>query len=92
MIEWRVSIDNQVAVRVTEPDFVIEPSAYWQEFSNKKVEKVKRRKVFQNRWVRLDDTSIVASVLNNHSQHNLHQQSKSADIVWIVIEKQLLLF
>jgi hypothetical protein len=37
----------------------------------------------------LDDTSVVASV-NDHSQHDLHQQFEGINIDWAVIEEQLL--
>ncbi|PGG97887.1 hypothetical protein AJ79_09059 [Helicocarpus griseus UAMH5409] len=92
LIEWKVTLNNRTVARVTEPDLAIPPSAYWQSFLEEKVKKVKHRKVFHNRRARLDDISIVASVLNDRSQHDLHQQFDSTDIDWMVIEKQLLMW
>lgn len=89
LVEWRITINNRVITRVTEPDLVITPSAYWQEILKGKVESFReRRKIFHNRRVRLDDTSVVASV-NDRSQHDLHQQFEGTNINWAVIEEQL---
>lgn len=92
LIEWKVTLNNRTVRRVTEPDLVIAPSACWQNFLEEKVEQVKRRKEFQNRRVRLDDTFIVASVLQDRSQYDLYQQFYGFDIDWTVIEKQFLMW
>lgn len=73
LIEWKVTLNNRVTTRVTEPDLVIAPSVYWQQILKEKVESVKRRRVSHNRRVRLDDTTIVAAV-NDRSHNDIHQQ------------------
>lgn len=89
LIDWKVKLNHRPAVRITEPDLVIAPSAYWQETLKKKVQDVKRRQVFRNRRARLDDTTIVASV-NDRSTNDLHQEFEGLDIDWTVIERHLL--
>ncbi len=89
LIDWKVKLNHRPAVRVTEPDIVIAPSAYWQETLENKVQDVKRRSVFRNRRARLDNTTIVASV-NDRSTNDLHQEFEGLDINWTVIERQLL--
>ncbi|EGD96536.1 hypothetical protein TESG_03976, partial [Trichophyton tonsurans CBS 112818] len=91
LIDWKVTLNNRTISRVTEPNLVVTPSAYWQNVLEEKVKKVKCRKVFQNRRARLDGISIVTSVVNDRSQQDLHQQFET-DIDWIAIEKQLLVW
>ncbi|CAG7980453.1 unnamed protein product [Penicillium salamii] len=88
LIEWKVTLNSKVITRVTEPDLVISPSVFWEDTLKRKVEGVRRRRPFQNRRVRVDDTCLVAS-LNDRTQHDLHQQFEGIDIDWTATEKQL---
>jgi hypothetical protein len=52
------------------------PSAFWQLFLEKKLEKVLRREIARHRRVRVDDTAIVLPV-NDHTQRNHHREVAS---------------
>jgi hypothetical protein len=82
-------VNNRTVTKVTEPDVVLAPGAYWQTVLREKVERVKSRKLFSDRRARLEDTTVMASVLNDRSQ-KLHQQAEGIDIDWEMTEKQLL--
>jgi hypothetical protein len=69
---------------------VLSPSDFWQDSLKEKVKRVRQRKVFQNRRVRLDEITLVVSVPQYQSKPDLHQQSESIDINWTIIEEQLL--
>lgn len=91
LINQKVTLNNstRLVTRVTELDLVLVPSVYWQKFLKKKVEDVKHRRAFTNRQVRLDYTTIMASMLNDRSP-KLHQEFEGIDINWTNIERQIL--
>ncbi|KAI7978756.1 hypothetical protein EIK77_000319 [Talaromyces pinophilus] len=89
LIDWKVKLNNRTVTTVTEPDVVLAPGAYWQKVLREKVERVKSRKLFSDRRARLEDTTVMASVLNDRSQ-KLHQQAEGIEIDWEMTEKQLL--
>ncbi|CRG89883.1 Pc23g00830 [Talaromyces islandicus] len=89
LIEWKVTLNNRTITKVTEPDVVLAPGAYWQKVLAEKVERVENRRVFTSRRARLEDITVMASVLRDRAQ-KLHQQSDGVDIDWEMTEKQLL--
>lgn len=58
-------------------------------FLKPKLDRLLQRKVAQNRSIRCEDTSVVASVADR-SQRDLTKQFESIDIDWLCIERQLI--
>lgn len=87
LIEWKVNLNSKTITRATESDLVISPSVFWEHTLKKKGKSVRRRRPFQNRRIRVDDTCVVAS-LNNRTQHDLHQQFESLDIDWAAMYRK----
>ncbi|GFF98316.1 conserved hypothetical protein [Aspergillus udagawae] len=83
VIEWRVTLNNQVLAKDTEQDLVSNPSSYWRQIKQK-AERVLRQKVNRNRCVKPDDTSVVVSV-NDRSQRDLTKHFEKTDIDWTAI-------
>jgi hypothetical protein len=88
-IEWKVSLNKKAISNDTEQDLVLAPTAYWHEALKPNLDDLIQRKVAQNRTVRCDDTTIVASV-NDRSERDLTKRFNDTNIDWSVIEKQLI--
>lgn len=89
LIQWKVTLNGRPVHKVTERNVVVRPSEFWEHTLKNKIEKVRLRRVFQSRRVRLDEITLAVSVLQHRSQ-NVHQQSESTEIDWTDIEEQLL--
>jgi len=66
-IKWKVTVNKKVISRDTEQDLVLAPMAYWHEYLKPSLDELLQRKVTQNRQIRCDDTTVVASV-NDRSE------------------------
>jgi hypothetical protein len=78
-IEWKVLVNNKKISNDTEQDLVLAPMAYWHEILKPKLNRLLRRKVAQNRTIRCDDTSVVASV-TDRSQRDLIKRFNDINI------------
>lgn len=90
-IEWRVTVNNREVSTDTEEDVVLAPSGFWQLSLEKKLERTLRRKAARHRWLRPDDTVIVAST-SDRTKRKLTKRFEDTDINWTAIEKQLLMW
>jgi hypothetical protein len=88
-IEWKVSVNNESISNNTEQDLVLAPRVFWHMFLKSKLDKLLQRKVGQNRSIKCDDTSVVASV-SDRSQRDLTLRFDDIDIDWSGIERQLI--
>jgi hypothetical protein len=88
-IEWKVSVNKKVISKDIEQDVVLEPLAYWYKCLRPNLEELLRRKGAQNRYIRCDDTTIIASV-NDRSESDLTKRFNDTNIDWSVIGKQLI--
>lgn len=73
----------------TEQDLVLKPMAYWCEILKPKLDQLLQRKVAQNRHIRCEDTTVVASV-NYRTEPDVTNQFENLNIDWSMIEKQLI--
>ena len=81
-----MSVNNKVISRDTEQDLVLAPTVYWHLCLKPKLNKVLRGKVAQNRYVRCDDTTVIASVAHR-SERDFTKRFDNIDIDWSVVEK-----
>jgi hypothetical protein len=88
-IEWKMATNNKVVCEDTEQDVVLAPAVYWRLYLQPKVEKLVAKKALQGRQVKLDDTSVVASV-NDRSERDLCKRYDDMHVDWHVVERQLL--
>ncbi|KAK2794195.1 hypothetical protein FQN50_009940 [Emmonsiellopsis sp. PD_5] len=87
-IEWKVTINNRVVAKDTEPDLVLTPSAYWDEYLCHKLEERVKAKTRRSQRIKSEDTAIVLSV-NDRSHRDLNKWFKKTNIDWSTIEQQL---
>jgi hypothetical protein len=71
-IEWKVTVNNRVVAKDTEPDLVLAPSAYWVKVLRQKLESRVKTKTQRSRRVRSEDTAVAVSV-NDRSQRDLNK-------------------
>ncbi|TVY71304.1 hypothetical protein LSUE1_G004473 [Lachnellula suecica] len=89
LIEWKVTVNNRMVSKDTEPDVVIEPASYWRLILKPKLEKLLCKKLAKNRPIKSEDTNVVVSV-TERSQRDLNKRFDDTDIDWRVVERQLL--
>jgi hypothetical protein len=89
LIEWKVTVNNQVVAKDTKPDLVLAPSAYWVKVLRQKLESRVKTKTQRSRRVRSEDTAVVVSV-NDRSQRDLNKWFEKTSIEWLAVEQQLL--
>ena len=87
-IEWKVTVNNRMVSKDTEPDVVLAPGSFWLLVLQPKLEKLLCKKLPKNRPIKSEDTNIVVSV-TERSQRDLTKRFDDTDIDWAVVEKQL---
>jgi hypothetical protein len=78
-IEWKVTVSNKMRWKDTEQDLVLAPAAYWQVFLQPKLEEMLRKKLPRNKYMRLDNISIIVSV-TDRLKRDLVKQFNGLDI------------
>jgi hypothetical protein len=87
-IEWKITVNNRMVSKDTEPDVVLAPAAYLQLILKLKLEKLLCKKLAKNRPIKSEDTNVVVSV-TERSQRDLAKRFDDTDIDWGVVERQL---
>jgi hypothetical protein len=88
-IEWKVTVNNRMVSKDTEPDVVLAPASYWRLILQPKLEKLLCKKLAKNRPINSEDTNVVVSV-TERSQRDLTKRFDDTDIDWGVLERQLI--
>jgi hypothetical protein len=89
LIEWKVTLNNKLLSKDTEPDLVLAPRFYWSLFLRNKLEKLLQKKLPPSKRVAYEDTNVVVSV-TERSQRDLTKRFDEMDVDWFLVERQLL--
>jgi hypothetical protein len=87
-IEWKLTINNRMAIKDTEQDLVLVPYAFWDRFLRPKLEKLLEKKLPLNKLFKADETNVMVSV-TDRSERDLVKQFNELDIEWPILERQL---
>jgi hypothetical protein len=87
-IEWKVTLNNRLLSKDTEPDLVLAPRFYWSLFLREKLEKLLQKKLPPSKRVTCEDTNVVVSV-TERSKHDLTKRFDELDVDWFLVERQL---
>jgi hypothetical protein len=87
-IEWKVTLNNKLLSKDTEPDLVLAPRFYWSLFLREKLEKLPQKKLPPSKRVACEDTNIVVSV-TERSKRDLTKRFDEMDVDWFLVERQL---
>jgi hypothetical protein len=87
-IEWKVTLNNKLLSRDTEPDLVLAPRFYWSLFLRDKLDKLLQRKLPPSQRVACEDTNVVVSV-TERSKRDLTKRFDEMDVDWFLVERQL---
>ena len=87
-IEWKVTLNNRLLARDTEPDLVLAPRFYWSLFLRDKLEKLLQKKLPPSKRVACEDTNVVVSV-TERSKRDLTKRFDEMDVDWFLVERQL---
>ena len=80
-IEWKVTVNNRMVSKDTEPDVVVAPASYWRLILKPKLKKLLCKKLAKNRPIKSEDTNVVVSV-TERSQRDLTKRFDDTDIDW----------
>jgi len=87
-IEWKVTLNNKLLSKDTEPDLVLAPRFYWSLFLREKLEKLLQKKLPPSKRVACEDTNVVVSV-TERSKRDLTKRFDEVDVDWFLVERQL---
>ncbi|CAN9251087.1 unnamed protein product [Alternaria alternata] len=87
-IEWKVTLNNKLLSKDTEPDLVLAPRFYWSLFLREKLEKLLQKKLPPSKRVACEDTNVVVSV-TERSKRDLTKRFDELDVDWFLVERQL---
>jgi hypothetical protein len=86
-IEWRVSLNGKSISKDTEPDLVLTPVAYWQDFLRFRVERLLHQKLGKDHSAEIEDINMIVSI-TARSERDLIKRFE-LEIDWRIVEKQL---
>jgi hypothetical protein len=86
-IEWTVIVNKTDKWKDTEPDIVLEPAAYWQDFLKFRVERLLEQKLGWSHTARIEDINVVVSVTARLERD--FTKRFETEIDWPMIEKRL---
>lgn len=87
-IEWKVTLNNKLLSKDTEPDLVLAPRFYWSLFLREKLERLLQKKLPPSKRVACEDTNVVVSV-TERSKRDLTKRFDEMDVDWFLVERQL---
>jgi hypothetical protein len=87
-IEWKVTLNNKLLSKDTEPDLVLAPRFYWSLFLRDKLAKLLQKKLPPSKRVACEDTNVVVSV-TERSKRDLTKRFDEMDVDWFLVERQL---
>jgi hypothetical protein len=88
-IEWKVTLNNKLVSKDTEPNLVLAPRFYWSLFLREKLDKLLQKKLSPSKRVTCEDTNVVVSV-TDRSERDLTKRFDERDVDWFLVEKQFL--
>jgi hypothetical protein len=80
-IEWKVTLNNKILAKDTEPDLVLAPRFYWSLFLRDKLEKLLQKKLPLSKRVACEDTNVVVPV-TERSKRDLTKRFDKMDVNW----------
>jgi hypothetical protein len=86
-IEWKVTLNNKLISKDTEPNLVLAPRFYWSLFLHEKLDKLLQKKLSPSKRVTCEDTNVVVSV-TDRSERDLTKRFDERDIDWFLVERQ----
>jgi hypothetical protein len=88
-IEWKVTLNNKLISKDTEPNLVLAPRFYWSLFLREKLDKLLQKKLSPSKRVICEDTNVIVSV-TDRSERDLTKRFDERDIDWFLVERQFL--
>ncbi|KAK1509297.1 hypothetical protein CABS01_16851 [Colletotrichum abscissum] len=87
-VEWKLTANNKLVARKSEPDLVLAPNAVSTRILRHKLDRLGTKKLPCNKSLKIDDTDVVVSVYGR-TQRDLFKRFDELDVDWIIVEGHL---